>query len=306
LELFGAANLALGARTNEGGRSRRFDCHLLGRKRRVLASHGIVFSTRPAVRRYDAIVVPSVWGASREEFFERLERLAREQEMLRELSPRAAILASACSGAVLLAGAGLLDGHRATTCWWLADWFRQRFAGVELLPDRLVVADGTRWTSAAGSAYMHLGLQLVRRLADEAAAGYAARLMLVERRRGSQSPFLPPPRATAAAADEQMLRVLRHLDEHGATPLSIAALCRAIGIHERTLVRKFHACFGLSPLAYLQSRRIALARQLLETSSLPLEAIVTRCGYEDVSSFRKLFSRLVGMTPREYRSRFGG
>ena len=78
-----------------------------------------------------------------------------------------------------------------------------------------------------------------------------------------------------------------------------------LAVSERTLARKFKASLGMSPLSYLQSQRIARARQLLETSTLALERIVEQCGYEDISSFRKLFARQVGMTPREYRLRFG-
>lgn len=100
--------------------------------------------------------------------------------------------------------------------------------------------------------------------------------MLVERRRGSQSPFLAQPLPSRAAVDPLTESALRYLDEHMAAPLTI----------------------------YLQSRRVARARQLLESSALPFEEIVFQCGYEDVASFRKLFTRQVGMTPREYRSRF--
>ena len=85
----------------------------------------------------------------------------------------------------------------------------------------------------------------------------------------------------------------------------MAGVCRALAVSERTLARKFKASLGMSPLSYLQSQRIGRARQLLESSTLPLERIVEQCGYEDVSSFRKLFARQVGMTPREYRLRFG-
>jgi transcriptional regulator GlxA family with amidase domain len=179
-----------------------------------------------------------------------------------------------------------------------------RFTGTELALDRVLVTDGDRWTAAAGSAYMHLGLELVRALSGEAVAAGTARLMLVERRRGAQSPFLAQPAPPLDVSDDVTRRAIHYLDEHLVAPLSIKRLCRAIGVHERTLARRFQAAMGLSPLGYLQSRRVARARQLLESSALPFEQIVIQCGYEDVASFRKLFARQVGMTPREYRSRF--
>jgi transcriptional regulator GlxA family with amidase domain len=235
-----------------------------------------------------------------------VQRLKPEYELLLQLSRRAKIMASACSGGVLLANAGLLSGRRATICWWLVDWFRQQFPDINLVPDRLVVRDRDRWTAAAGSAYMHLGLELVREFAGPQVASATARLMLVERRRGSQSPFIAPPAPAQSDADADISRALRYIDQHATGPLTIAKLCRAISVNERTLARKFRVAVGMPPLSYLQSKRMARARQLLEDSSLPLERIVEQCGYEDISSFRKLFSRHVGMTPREYRSRFGG
>jgi transcriptional regulator GlxA family with amidase domain len=305
LELFGIANIARAALPGaSAGGARGFECHVLGRKRRIVASQGVRFDTRAPAPRYDAVIVPSLWGATREEFFRRLEGFGVEHAPLQALARRSRVMASACSGAVLLAGAGLLAGRRVTTCWWLAEWFRQRFEGVDLVPDRVLMVDGDRWTAAAGSAYMHLGLELVRALSGEAVAAGTARLMLVERRRGSQSPFLAQPLPSRAVVDPLTESALRYLDEHMAAPLTIARLCRAIGVHERTLARRFQAVIGLSPLGYLQSRRVARARQLLESSALPFEEIVFQCGYEDVASFRKLFTRQVGMTPREYRSRF--
>ena len=219
------------------------------------------------------------------------------------MARRSKIFASSCSGAVLLAQAGLLSGRRATTCWWLVNWFRQAFPDVEMVPDRLVMRDGDTWTAAAGAAYMHLALDLVRELAGEPLAAATAKLMLVERRRGSQSPFLVPHTAPADA-DSEIERATRYLRQHSAKPLAIAGVCRTLAISERTLARRFKASLGMSPLSYLQSQRIARARQLLESSPLSLERIVEQCGYEDVSSFRKLFARQVGMTPREYRLRF--
>ena len=204
---------------------------------------------------------------------------------------------------MLLAQAGLLSGRRATTCWWLVNWFRQVFPDVEMVPDRLVMRDRDLWTAAAGTAYMHLALELVRELAGEPLAAATGRLMLVERRRGSQSPFLVP--HAAPEQGSEIDRATRYLRQHSGKRLVLAGLCRALAVSERTLARKFKASLGMSPLSYLQSQRVARARELLESSKLPLDRIVEQCGYEDVSSFRKLFARQVGMTPREYRQRFG-
>jgi len=305
-ELFAIANVAI-ANSKRPPRIARFDCGFVGRSQRLVAgSHGVRFSLQPPRRRYDAIIVPPLWCESREDLERRWLKLKADVTALRGLSRRSRIMASACSGAVLLADAGLLANRRATTCWWLIEWFQRRFPDTDLVPDRLVMIDRGRWTAAAGSAYIHLGLELVRELAGDKVAALTARLMLVERRRGSQSPFITAESTTRDDSAPDVARTIHYLDERAATSVTIASACRALALNERTLTRKFRATLGMSPLAYLQSRRVARAKELLEDTDLPLERIVEQCGYEDVSSFRKLFTRHVGMTPREYRSAFGG
>jgi transcriptional regulator GlxA family with amidase domain len=309
LELFAVANVALGnlpPAARRISRAARFDCHMIGQSRgRIRASHGVNFEAQRPRRRYDVMIVPPIWCESREELERRALELAPHVTTLRALARRSRIVASACSGAVLLANAGLLANRRATTCWWLAPWFRERYPDVDLAADKLIVADGDRWTAAAGSAYLHLGVELIEELAGPKVAASAARLLLVERRRGSQSPFIVQDALPSAAADSDVDRAVAYLKQRVGTRLTIAQLCRRIAVNERTLSRKFRAALGASPLAYLQSLRIGGARRLLETTTCSLDDIVAQCGYEDVASFRKLFARHVGMTPREYRSRFG-
>jgi transcriptional regulator GlxA family with amidase domain len=305
LELFSIANNARATLGDRASATARFDCHIVGRSRRhVRSSHGVLFTAHAIRRRYDAAIVPPLWCESLADLEVQARRLRSENSFLASMARRSRIFASTCSGAVLLAQAGLLNGRRATTCWWLVNWFRRTFPDIEMAPDRLVMRDGDRWTAAAGAAYMHLALDLVREFAGEPLAAATAKLMLVERRRGSQSPFLQP-HAPPAQADSEIERATRYLQQHSGKRLAIAGVCRALAISERTLARRFKTTLGMSPLSYLQSQRIGRARQLLENSTLPLERIVEQCGYEDVSSFRKLFARQVGMTPREYRLRFG-
>ena len=304
LELFAIANNARATLGNRAASTARFDCHIVGRSRHpVRSSHGVRFTTNAIRRHYDASIVPPVWCESLTDLEVQAHRLRSENSFLASMARRSSIFASTCSGAVLLAQAGLLS-RRATTCWWLVNWFRRTFPDIEMAPDRLVMRDGNRWTAAAGAAYMHLALDLVREFAGEPLAAATAKLMLVERRRGSQSPFLQP-HAPRNEGDTDIARATRYLQQHLGRRLAMAGVCRALAVSERTLARKFKASLGMSPLSYLQSQRIGRARQLLESSTLPLERIVEQCGYEDVSSFRKLFARQVGMTPREYRLRFG-
>ena len=302
VEFFAIANLPPRPRRNRGT---RFACTVISASgRTVRASHGVRFTTAPVRRRYDVVIAPPLWAPSRAEFEQRLAALERLAPLVQRLAARSEIAASACSGAVLLAQAGLLANHRATTCWWLSDWFVRRFPDVRLDARKLLVVDRGRWTAAAGSAYLHLCLELVEHFAGAEIAAATARLALVEPRRGSQSPFIGRELPRAEAEVGPISEIARWLDERIDTPLAVSDVAKRSNTTPRTLNRRFRAAFGVSPLAYLQARRIALAKRLLETRADPLDRIVERCGYSDVSSFRKLFAREVGMTPREYRLRF--
>ena len=304
VELFAIANVAIGTLPDRGqrnSRSVRFDGHVVAATQRVRSSHGVLFEAQRPRRSYDVLIVPPLWGESRAQIEQRAAAQLSLRAFLQQLAKRSSVVASACSGALLLAHAGLLSGRRITTCWWLAPSLQQRFPDVDVVADRLVMIDRDIWTAAAGSAYIHLGLELVSDFAGPKASAATARLMLVERRRGSQSPFMTHP---GQSEDEDVARATRYLDANAGSRIAIAAACRATRVSERTLARKFQASLGMSPLTYLQSRRVARAKQLLEETRLPLERIIEQCGYEDLSSFRKLFARHVGMTPRDYRSRF--
>lgn len=206
-----------------------------------------------------------------------------EHAPLQALARRSRVMASACSGAVLLAGAGLLAGRRITT-WWLADWFRQRFAGVDVALDRVLMADGDRWTAAAGAAYMHLGLELVHELSVEAIAAGTARLMLVERRRGSQSPFWRSAAAARGRGSAHAERAALPGRAHGHAPHHHGAVSRdrRARAHAGAPGPGDHRSVAAQLLAVASSR----VRQLLESSALPFDEIVFQCGYEDVASFR--------------------
>jgi transcriptional regulator GlxA family with amidase domain len=306
IELFAIANVAMRSTSTNGRAPVEFRCHAISRASRATrGSHGVRFSVERPRQRYHAIVVPPLWGTSRRNVIDGLGRLRREHDALQRLADRASIMAGACTGTVLLARAGLLARHRATTCWWMIDWFETEFPDVKLEGENLVVADGDRWTAAAGAAYVHLGLQLVRKFSGEKAAAATARLMLVERRRGSQSPFIEPGLARREATDADVARMVQFLERNAGGALTIDDACRRMDLNARSMVRKFQASLGMSPLAYLQSVRIARAKRLLEQTAASFDEIVGQCGYEDASSFRKLFARHVGMTPREFRARFG-
>jgi transcriptional regulator GlxA family with amidase domain len=307
LEFFAAANVASRSDPRRSDREQRLECRVVAADSSspVRASHGILLSPERHFRTCDAVVVPPIWGESRQVIADARRGLAETVDLLLEAARRpATIVASACSGAVLLAEAGLLAGRRATTCWRLADWLAHEYPEARINPEKLVEVDGRIWTAAAGTAYLHLCLDLVTRFCGAEVAMRAARLLLVEPRRGSQSPFLGFEAMETDRLDPVVARARRFMEDRLSQPLTIAQVCSGLGVSQRTLHRRFRDSQGVSPQAFLQALRISRAKALLQEATEPIDQLAEQCGYLDPASFRKLFARLVGLTPGEYRARF--
>ncbi|MGW6744047.1 GlxA family transcriptional regulator [Streptomyces sp. NPDC055025] len=224
-------------------------------------------------------------------------------DALRRAAATGARIASLCTGAFVLAQAGLLDGLRATTHWELAGDLTARFPSVDVQPDLLFVEDGGIFTSAGAAAAIDLCLHLVRIDFGAAVANTAARLAVVSPvRPGGQSQFietpLPPERGTSLAPTRAW--ALEHLDR----PLTLAELAGHAGTSVRTLSRRFLAETGLSPLQWLLHRRVDRARELLETTGLPMDQVARRSGLGSADSLRKHMAGRVGLTPTAYRASF--
>lgn len=251
----------------------------------------------------DLLVVPGMLHSSAQDLLDYARRSPAELACLRSLHGQGTQLASTCCGTFLLAEAGVLDGRRATTSWWLSAAFRQRYPQVHLVADAMVVEDGPVITAGGGSSVTDLVLRLIARAGGDELAQQTARLRLVDPERQSQAPFVSEamierPRNSLSEKAEQLLRDVLHQD------LSVAELAERLGTSERSLLRHFHQHYGESPLANLQRRRIERAKALLESTLLSFEEIVERCGYRDASSFRKLFKRATALTPADYRERY--
>ena len=246
----------------------------------------------------DLILVPGMMG--------RPDRLLEQPEVLdwlRQQAKRGAVIASACSGAFLLAEAGLLDGCAATTHWQLAERFRQRYPKVDLQIDRLLI-EGSGYLCAGGtSAHQDLALHLVEKFGSVALAKACARMMLIDNSRREQAPFVSF-RARKGHGDTPILKVQQWLDGNYRGKVVVKELALLSGLHERTFLRRFRKATGDAPLEYLQRLRIEQAKRLLAGSKQPLDPITRAVGYEDVSSFRRLFKQVVGLSPTVYRQRF--
>jgi transcriptional regulator GlxA family with amidase domain len=225
-------------------------------------------------------------------------------EALLQAHRRGARVASLCSGAFVLAEAGLLDGRRATTHWMFAGLFRARFPLVELDPSVLYVGGDGVFTSAGTAAGIDLCLHLVKLDHGAHVANTVARRMVVPPHRdGGQAQFIDAPMPAVPVGDPLAAVVawaVAHLDRE----LTIDNLSRRAFMAPRTFARRFRATMGVTPLQWLLQQRVALAQRLLETTDLPVELVARRAGFGSTPSLRQHFGRIVGTSPQAYRRRF--
>ncbi len=214
------------------------------------------------------------------------------------------VLCGICSGTFVLAEAGLLDGHVATTSWWLTKTFRRRYPAVDLHPREVVTEDANLICGGSASSWMHVCLALIRRYISHEVANACAAIMLVDPQQASQAPYLRAEHLTSGR-DDAIERAIHFMREQVSHDISVADLANLAAMSERTFVRRFRDVTGMPPGHYLQKMRIDLAKQQLAQTDLALEKIMINVGYNDVSSFRRLFKKEVDASPKQYRERFG-
>lgn len=223
---------------------------------------------------------------------------------LRRAHEQGARLLSVCSGAFVLAAAGLLDGKRATTHWRYADALARAHPRIEVDPDVLYIDEGNVITSAGSAAGIDMGLHLVRRdFGAEKANAVARRLVIPPQREGGQQQFIPQP-IEARSAGESFARLLDFLRANLHKELSVTAIAKRAQMSERTFARRFKEATGTTPHRWLQHERVRRAQVLLETSRIPLERVAERAGFSDAQLLRLHFKRVVGMSPSAYRRSF--
>lgn len=223
----------------------------------------------------------------------------------REVAPRIGRLIALCSGAFFLARAGLLDGRRATTHWSVAAQLRQRFPAVEVDADAIFIRQGNLWTSAGVTAGIDLALAVVEEdLGREIALDLARELVVFLQRPGGQSQFSMH-LASQATGNAGIRGVQDWILSDLTRDYNVASLASQAAMSERNFRRVFARETGHSPMAFVESARIEAARRLLEQGSLPAKAIAAATGFASDEALRRTFLRLVGITPREYRQRFG-
>ncbi|MDE1531393.1 GlxA family transcriptional regulator [Pseudomonas carnis] len=214
------------------------------------------------------------------------------------------VLGGVCIGSIMLARSGLLDGRSATTHWSSAKSFAACYPAVRLEADKPIVDDGDLITSAGLMAWSELGLRLVDRLMGPSIAADTARFLVIEHSASASqcgSNFAPILRH----GDGAVLKVQHWLQASGAVDVSVAAMAQEANLEERTFLRRFRNATGLKPTEYCQHLRVGKARQMLEFTNGTIDHIAWTVGYQDPSAFRAIFKKITGLSPSDYRNRFG-
>ncbi|GLQ52369.1 GlxA family transcriptional regulator [Dyella flava] len=256
-----------------------------------------------ARRRAEAVVITAPFYSDMDQFVGRREQLSALCAALQRQRKAGAVLAAYCTGNYLLAEAGLLDGRVATTHWANAADFARRYPRVELRAQEVLTMQDGIISSGAVTSYLNLAVRLVEVFAGEKLAAMTAKSLLIDMNRISQASY-----ATLVGehghADPLVARAQQQMEANLQQGFQLSELAAHLNVSERTLNRRFKQAVGLAPLEYLQNLRIEVAKQLLETRPIGLDKVSQRVGYGDLSTFRQLFKRKTGLSPREYQKRF--
>mgnify|MGYP003575415905 CR=1 FL=1 len=249
--------------------------------------------------KFDLIYVPGFVG----EVENVLSKQVKLIHWLKRQYQKRVIVAAACNGNFLLAEAGVLDGKKATTHWSLINTFRQRYKKIKVEPEKIIIDNGTVFSAAGVTAYFNLAIFLVERYGSKDLALTSAKVFLVDSGRKIQTPYQMF-QVTKNHGDEEIVQVQDWLESNYDQAITLDRMTQVCHLGKKTLVRRFKKVTGDTPMLYLQRLRIENAKRLLESKRVSFNEITWRVGYNDISSFHKVFKSETGLTPIEYRSKF--
>lgn len=293
--------------TGIAGGEARFDVSIVGPTREpFICAIGIPITPQKSfadISRSDIIIVPDVTISM---MIDPRGMWPEAADWLRQCHKAGALVCSVCTGSLLLADAGLLDGLEATTHWSAKDLFARHYPAVKLCPDRVLALEGLSRgiiTSGGAGSWEDLSLYLIAKYWGQEEAVRAAKVFLFGDRSEGQLPYAaagaPRHHEDAIIADMQTW-----IADHYTDSAPVARMAARSGLSERTFKRRFKIATGYTPVEYVRVLRIEEAKQMLETTREATEAIGRQVGYEDPAHFRRLFKRRTGVTPSRYRQRY--
>lgn len=248
--------------------------------------------------RYDIVILPP---ASNDHFY-----LNPNEALLIWLCKQhtqGAVLTSACAGAFILAKTGLIQTQKMTTHWRLERDFKTRFPEITLAIDKILVNEGSIITAGGMMSWLDLGLELIAQFSHPSVMRQIGKMLVVDTGQREQR-YYQQFNPVFNHGDEVIVKLQQHLQRTSRLNTTITALAAFCHLTPRTFLRKFHKVTGYKPTEYIQRLRIQKACELLETSHYSFEYIANQVGYEDTGACRKIFVRIMGLTPSEFRKRF--
>lgn len=255
----------------------------------------------------DLLLIPTI-GDSIDKVLSQNSKLIAH---IKRLANTKADIASNCSGAFFLAKAGLLDGKVATTHWGYASKFKAEYPLVDLQENQFVTQSksasknqsGNIFCAAGGSAFYDLGLLLIERYCGREISTQVAKTQIIDSKRGNQNSYtnvsLHRPHS-----DPLVKQVQEFIEENFRQPMQVSHLATRVNVTPRTLNRRFQACVAMRPIEYIQAVRVEQAKRLLELGDVTIKSLAEQVGYDDISSFTRLFKRATELTPKEYQEKF--
>jgi transcriptional regulator GlxA family with amidase domain len=284
------------------GGTARFDVSVVGVRKKVKSGQGFSIPVKAitSAQRPEWVIVPALSAGTPDQLVPALERrdVRDAKRQLQNWHAKGVHIATSCVGSFILADAGLLDHCEATTTWWMAPFFRQRYPNVSLDESRMLVHSGQVVTTGALMGHLDLSLWLIRRTSPELAT-IVSRYMLADIR-SSQAQYIIPNHL--ARADPLIGRFEKWAREHLKQGFSLQDAACALAITTRALQRRCEAVLGKSPLAYFQDLRVERAQSLIHGSDLDIEAIAAEIGYQDGATLRTLLRKRLGRGVRQLRA----
>ena len=250
------------------------------------------------VRKTDLIVVSSILDIDKV-----LKGQGEVIDWLKAMHRQGSHIATICSGVFVLAETGLLDGKTATTHWGFAEQFKKRYPQIELKLERLITDKGNLFCAGGYNAGIDLSLYLVEKYCGHEMALQSSKSMISDIGRTTQAPYCMF-QFRKDHSDDQILSIQEWIENHFDKNFDYESLAGKSRMSRRTMERRFKNATGETPLTYQQSIRVEVAKRLLENESRSFDEITYQVGYEDSSTFRKIFSKQTGLVPTEYRIKF--
>ncbi len=212
-------------------------------------------------------------------------------------------IASICTGAFILAETGILDGKNATTHWAAAEYFKLKYPQINLLPQEIIVDEGNMYTSGGATSFHNLMIYIIEKFCGKEIANYTAKMLLIDINKEPQNSYAIFS-TQKQHFDKEILCSQKYIEDNFQRNISLENISNEVAISKRSFIRRFKNATGNTPIEYIQRVRVEAVKKALETSQKSIGEIVNNVGYEDMTTFRKLFKRITGISPNEYRKKY--